>query len=71
MYVMINGRNLPLKRFVKDIISGSILAMLGTLKTVGIIKTTQISIRANNGMADSKTRKKAGAPEGTPLRKYT
>jgi len=71
MYVMINGRNLPLKRFVKDIISSSILAMLGTLKTVGIIKTTQISIRANNGMADSKTRKKAGAPEGTHLRKNT
>ncbi len=45
MSVMINGRNLPLKRFVKDIMAGSILAMLGTLKTVGIIKTVSIYIR--------------------------
>ena len=45
MSVMINGRNLPLKRFVKDIMASSILAMLGTLKTVGIIKTASIHIR--------------------------
>jgi molybdopterin-guanine dinucleotide biosynthesis protein B len=43
--VAVNGRNVPLKRFVKDIMASSILAMLGTLKTVGIIKTASIHIR--------------------------
>ena len=45
MSATVNGRNVPLKRFVKDIIASSILAMLGTLKTVGIIKTATIRIR--------------------------
>ena len=45
MSVTVNGKNLPLKRFVKDIIASSILAMLGTLKTVGIIRTASIHIR--------------------------
>jgi molybdopterin-guanine dinucleotide biosynthesis protein B len=45
MSVTVNGRNVPLKRFVKDIMASSILAMLGTLKTVGIIKTASIHIR--------------------------
>jgi len=45
MSITVNGRNVPLKRFVKDIMASSILAMLGTLKTVGIIKTASIHIR--------------------------
>ncbi|MFA5079285.1 MAG: molybdopterin-guanine dinucleotide biosynthesis protein MobB, partial [Dehalococcoidia bacterium] len=45
MSLAVNGRNVPLKRFVKDIIASSILAMLGTLKRVGIIKTATIRIR--------------------------
>jgi len=45
MSATVNGRNVPLKHFVKDIIASSILAMLGTLKTVGIIKTATINIR--------------------------
>ncbi len=45
MSVAVNGRKVPLKRFVKDIMASSILAMLGTLKTVGIIKTASIHIR--------------------------
>jgi molybdopterin-guanine dinucleotide biosynthesis protein B len=43
--ITVNGKNLPLKRFVKDIIASSILAMIGTLKTVGIIRTASIHIR--------------------------
>jgi molybdopterin-guanine dinucleotide biosynthesis adapter protein len=49
MSVMVNGKNLPLKRFVKDIIASSILAMIGTLKTVGIIRTASIHIRNSTG----------------------
>jgi len=45
MSVTVNGRKVPLKQFVKDIMASSILAMLGTLKTVGIIKTVSIHIR--------------------------
>jgi molybdopterin-guanine dinucleotide biosynthesis protein B len=58
MAVMVNGKAVFLKRFVKDIIASSILAMLGTLKSVGIIRIAQVSIRTDNGMA--------GAAEGTP-----
>ncbi len=46
--IMINGQPVFLKRFVKDIIAGSILAMLSNLKNVGIIKTAQVSIRTDN-----------------------
>ena len=46
MSVTVNGRNVPIKRFVKDIVASSILAMLGTLKTVGIIRTATIHIRS-------------------------
>jgi len=45
MSVAVNGRNVPLKYFVKDIMASSILAMLGTLKKVGIIRTASIHIR--------------------------
>jgi len=45
MSLTVNGRNVPLKRFVKDIMAGSILAMMGTLKKVGIIRTASIRIR--------------------------
>jgi molybdopterin-guanine dinucleotide biosynthesis protein B len=48
MSVTVNGRNVPLKRFVKDIVASSILAMLGTLKTVGIIRTASIHIRKSS-----------------------
>ena len=43
--ILVNGKSLPLKRFVKDIIASSILAMIGTLKTVGIIRMASIHIR--------------------------
>jgi len=59
MAVTVNGKPVFLKRFVKDIIASSILAMLSTLKSVGIIRIAQISIRTDNGIA--------GAAEGTPL----
>jgi molybdopterin-guanine dinucleotide biosynthesis protein B len=49
MAVLVNGKPVFLKRFVKDIIASSILAMLGTLKSVGIIRTAQISIRTDSG----------------------
>jgi len=45
MSVTVNSRNVPLKQFVKDIMASSILAMIGTLKTVGIIRTASIHIR--------------------------
>jgi len=45
MSITVNGRKVPLRRFVKDIMASSILAMMGTLKTVGIIKTASIHIR--------------------------
>ena len=48
MAVTVNGKPVFLKRFVKDIIASSVLAMLGTLKSVGIIRTAQISIRTDN-----------------------
>jgi len=48
MAVTVNGKPVFLKRFVKDIIAGSILAMLSTLKSIGIIRNAQISIRAGN-----------------------
>jgi len=49
MSVTVNGRNVPLKGFVKDIMASSILAMLGTLKKVGIIRTVSIYIRRSTG----------------------
>jgi len=49
MAVVVNGKPVFLKRFVKDIIASSILAMLTTLKSAGIIRTAQISIRKDNG----------------------
>ena len=48
MALMVNGKAVFLKRFVKDIIASSILAMLSTLKSVGIIRTAQVSIRTDN-----------------------
>jgi molybdopterin-guanine dinucleotide biosynthesis protein B len=68
MAVTVNGKPVFLKRFVKDIIASSILAMLSTLKSVGLIRTAQVSIRTNIN-AGPKTERDAGAPEGTPLRK--
>lgn len=48
MAVTVNGKPVFLKRFVKDIIASSILAMLGTLKSVGIVRNAQVSIRTDN-----------------------
>lgn len=45
MAITVNGRRLSLKPFVQDIIASSIIAMLGTLKNVGIIRNAVISIR--------------------------
>lgn len=45
MSVFANGKPVFMKPFVKDIISSSILAMLGTLKNTGVIKKVTISIR--------------------------
>jgi len=45
MAVVVNGKPVFLKRFVKDIIASSILAMLSTLKSIGIIRTASIHIR--------------------------
>jgi len=52
MAIMVNDKPVFLKRFVKDIIAGSILAMLSTLKNVGIIRTVYISIRTDNSPQD-------------------
>ncbi|MGA2158748.1 MAG: molybdopterin-guanine dinucleotide biosynthesis protein B [Dehalococcoidia bacterium] len=43
--VTVNGKKIFMKPFVKNIIASSILAMLGSLKTVGIIRSVIISIR--------------------------
>ena len=45
MEVTVNGKPIFLKPFVKDIIASSILAMLRTLKKVGIIRNAVILIR--------------------------
>jgi molybdopterin-guanine dinucleotide biosynthesis adapter protein len=45
MEVTVNGKLIFLKPFVKDIIASSILAMLSTLKKVGIIRRVTILIR--------------------------
>jgi len=45
MEVTVNGKPIFLKPFVKDIIASSILAMLCTLKKVGIIRNAVILIR--------------------------
>ncbi len=45
MEVQVNGKKILLKPFVKDVIGSSILAMLGTLKHVGLIRHVIIRIR--------------------------
>jgi molybdopterin-guanine dinucleotide biosynthesis protein MobB len=45
--VTVNGKRVFMKPFVKNIIASSILAMIGSLKTVGIIRSVIISIRNN------------------------
>jgi len=45
MSVTVNGKPVPMKPFVKDIIASSILAMLGTLKSIGIVRNAIIIIR--------------------------
>ena len=44
--VFVNGRQVFLKPFVKDIIGRAILGMISALKNVGIIRTVNISLRA-------------------------
>jgi molybdopterin-guanine dinucleotide biosynthesis adapter protein len=48
MAITVNGKPLFLKPFVQDIIASSILAMLSTLKKVGIIRNATILIRNKN-----------------------
>jgi molybdopterin-guanine dinucleotide biosynthesis protein B len=48
MSVFANGKKVSMKPFVKDIISGAILAMLGSLKNTGIIRNAVISIRSSS-----------------------
>jgi molybdopterin-guanine dinucleotide biosynthesis protein MobB len=43
--VVVNGKKIFMKPFVKNIIGSSIIAMLSSLKTVGIIRSVIISIR--------------------------
>jgi molybdopterin-guanine dinucleotide biosynthesis protein B len=43
--IFANGKQVFMKAFVKGIISGAILAMIGSLKNTGIIKNAVISIR--------------------------
>ncbi|MHB8085956.1 MAG: molybdopterin-guanine dinucleotide biosynthesis protein B [Dehalococcoidia bacterium] len=43
--VTVNGKRVFMKPFVKNIIGSSILAMIASLKTVGIIRSVIISIR--------------------------
>ena len=43
--LFINGKQVFMKPFVKDIIAGAVLAMVSTLKGVGEIKNLDISIR--------------------------
>jgi molybdopterin-guanine dinucleotide biosynthesis protein B len=47
--VFANGKKVPMKPFVKEIISSAILAMLASLKNTGIIKNAVISIRNKSG----------------------
>ena len=67
MAVMVNGKPVFLKRFVKDIIASSLLAMLSTLKSVGIIRTAQVSIRTDNSVAYPEIHGETVAPEGRSL----
>jgi molybdopterin-guanine dinucleotide biosynthesis protein B len=48
MWLAVNSKHVPLKSFVKDIMAGSILAMVNTLKTVGVVRNVNISIRTDN-----------------------
>lgn len=45
MEIRVNGRAIFMKPFVRDIIGSSILAMLASLKTIGIIRSATIRIR--------------------------
>jgi molybdopterin-guanine dinucleotide biosynthesis adapter protein len=45
MEIMVNGKPVFMKPFVKNIIGSSILAMISSLKTVGIIRNVRIIMR--------------------------
>jgi molybdopterin-guanine dinucleotide biosynthesis adapter protein len=45
MHVLVNGQRVFMKPFVKDIIGSAVMAMITSLKTVGIIKSVNINIR--------------------------
>lgn len=49
MSIFVNGRQVFVKSFVKDIMGRSIVGMLRALKNVGIIKTVNISLRSGKG----------------------
>lgn len=43
--LFVNGKQIFIKQFIKDVISGTLIAMVSTLKGVGEIKSVDISIR--------------------------
>ncbi len=47
--LFINGKQIPIKLFVKDFMAKALLAMVSTLKGVGEIKNLDISIRNSSG----------------------
>jgi len=47
--LFVNGKQIPIKLFVKDFMAKALLAMVSTLKGVGEIKNLDISIRNSSG----------------------
>ena len=47
--VLVNGKQVSMKPFVKDIITQTVLAMVSTLKGVGKVRTLDISVRNKCG----------------------
>jgi len=43
--LFVNGKQIFIKQFIKDVISRTLIAMVSTLKGVGEIKSVDISIR--------------------------
>ena len=48
-FVLVNGKQVSMKPFVKDIIAQTVLAMVSTLKGVGKVRTLDISVRNKCG----------------------
>jgi molybdopterin-guanine dinucleotide biosynthesis protein B len=54
-FLFVNGRQVVMKPFVKDIIAKVLVAMISTLKGVGKIKNLDISVRNNLGSTGALT----------------